>query len=92
MIRAEFDITQWDGPFDQETRARAQQALEHGQLLYFPRMPFKLSNSEMEFLDGRLTDESGERVHPRREVPQRTWPDPHGGGEWGRSCACRGGH
>lgn len=62
MIREEFDIAGWEGPFDPETRARAQAALEHGHVLYFPRMPFKLSNSEMEFLDGRLTDGKAKNI------------------------------
>jgi 3-deoxy-D-manno-oct-2-ulosonic acid (Kdo) hydroxylase len=62
MIREEFDITQWHGPFAAETRARAQTALEHGKLLYFPKMPFQLSNSETEFLDGRLTDGKAKNI------------------------------
>ena len=62
MIREEFDFTSWEGPFDPGTRARAQQALEHGHLLYFPKMPFKLSNSEAEFLDGRLTDGKAKNI------------------------------
>jgi hypothetical protein len=62
VIREEFDVTSWEGPFDPETRARAQQALEHGRLLYFPKMPFKLSNSETEFLDGRLTDGKAKNI------------------------------
>jgi 3-deoxy-D-manno-oct-2-ulosonic acid (Kdo) hydroxylase len=62
MIREEFDITAWHGPFEAETRARAQSALEHGKLLYFPKMPFQLSNSETEFLDGRLTDGKAKNI------------------------------
>src|SRR6185312_14387895 len=62
MIREEFDFTDWAGPFDPATRARAQAALEHGRLLYFPKMPFRLSNSEMEFLDGRLTDGKAKNI------------------------------
>jgi hypothetical protein len=62
MIRAEFDFTDWDRPFDAETRAHAQKALEHGKLLYFPKLPFKLSNSETEFLDGRLTDGKAKNI------------------------------
>ena len=62
MIREEFDFRDWEGPFDPATRARAQQALEHGHLLYFPKMPFKLSNSETEFLDGRLTDGKAKNI------------------------------
>ena len=62
MIREEFDFRDWDGPFDPQIRARAQHALEHGRLLYFPRMPFKLSNSETEFLDGRLTDGKAKNI------------------------------
>lgn len=62
MIREEFNFTSWEGPFASETRARAQSALEHGRLLYFPKMPFKLSNSETEFLDGRLTDGKAKNI------------------------------
>ena len=62
MIREEFDITAWHGPFEAQTRARAQTALEHGKLLYFPKMPFQLSNSETEFLDGRLTDGKAKNI------------------------------
>ena len=62
MTREEFDFREWEGPFDAQTRARAQHALEHGRLLYFPRMPFKLTNSETEFLDGRLTDGKAKNI------------------------------
>lgn len=62
MIREEFDFTSWSGPFEPQTRARAQSALEHGRLLYFPKMPFKLSNSETAFLDGRLTDGKAKNI------------------------------
>jgi hypothetical protein len=41
---------------------RAQAALEHGKLLYFPRLPFRLSNSENEFLDGALTDGKAKNI------------------------------
>lgn len=62
MILESFDITEWNGPFDEATRARAQHALEHGKLLYFPRLPFRLSNSENEFLDGRLTNGKAKNI------------------------------
>ncbi len=62
MILETFDIQEWTGPFDPETRARAQKALEHGKLLYFPHLPFKLANSETEFLDGRLTDGKAKNI------------------------------
>jgi hypothetical protein len=62
VIREEFDIAAWHGPFDAPTRARAQTALEHGRLLYFPKMPFPLSNSETEFLDGGLTDGQAKNI------------------------------
>lgn len=62
MILEEFDIAEWHGPFATETRARAQTALEHGKLLYFPKLPFQLSDRETEFLDGRLTDGKAKNV------------------------------
>lgn len=62
MILEAFDIEQWRGPFSQETRARAQETLEHGKLLYFPKLPFRLSNSENEFLDASLTDGKAKNI------------------------------
>jgi 3-deoxy-D-manno-oct-2-ulosonic acid (Kdo) hydroxylase len=62
VILESFDLTQWTGPFDDQTRMRAQAALEHGKLLYFPRLPFRLSNSENEFLDGALTDGKAKNI------------------------------
>ncbi|HKD49127.1 MAG TPA: Kdo hydroxylase family protein [Rhizomicrobium sp.] len=56
MTLETFEIEEWSGPFDPEMRVRAQTALEHGKLLYFPKLPFRLSNSENEFLDSALTD------------------------------------
>ncbi len=62
MILESFDITEWTGPFDGQIRARAQAALEHGKLLYFPKLPFRLSNSESEFLDASLTDGKAKNI------------------------------
>jgi hypothetical protein len=58
----EFDIDRWNGPFAPESRARAQKALESGAVLYFPNLPFRLGNSEMEFLDARLTDGKAKNI------------------------------
>jgi hypothetical protein len=62
VILESFDLTEWTGPFDDQTRMRAQAALEHGKLLYFPSLPFRLSNSENEFLDGALTDGNAKNI------------------------------
>ena len=62
MILETFDIAEWNGPFEAGTRARAQRALEHGRLLYFPGLPFRLSNSENEFLDAALTDGKAKNI------------------------------
>jgi 3-deoxy-D-manno-oct-2-ulosonic acid (Kdo) hydroxylase len=62
VILESFDLTEWTGPFDDQTRMRAQAALEHGKLLYFPSLPFRLSNSENEFLDGALTDGKAKNI------------------------------
>src|SRR5580704_14656042 len=61
-MREEFSIAQWQGPFDGPTRARAIAALESGQVLYFPQLPFRLTNSEMEFLDASLTDGKAKNI------------------------------
>ncbi len=57
-----FDIETWNGPFAPQTRARAQAALEKGAVLYFPKLAFRLADSEREFLDGRLTDGKAKNI------------------------------
>src|ERR1700679_2765638 len=61
-MREEFSIAQWQGPFDGPTRARAIAALENGRVLYFPQLPFRLTNSEQEFLDAALTDGKAKNI------------------------------
>jgi 3-deoxy-D-manno-octulosonic acid hydroxylase-like protein len=52
-----FDtLTQWTGPFDAATRTAAQDALESGQVLYFPRLPFTVGNSENALLTDALSN------------------------------------
>jgi 3-deoxy-D-manno-oct-2-ulosonic acid (Kdo) hydroxylase len=48
----ELGIAEWHGPFDAPTRAAAVDALESGKVLFFPRLPFTVGNSE----SGLLTD------------------------------------
>lgn len=62
MTLERFEIEEWSGPFDPGMRLRAQTALEHGKLLYFPKLPFRLSNSENEFLDSALTDGKAKNI------------------------------
>jgi hypothetical protein len=52
----ELDLTAWRGPFDAATRAKAQEALESGQVLYFPRLPFTVGNSENALLTDALSN------------------------------------
>ncbi|MEJ0026491.1 MAG: Kdo hydroxylase family protein [Rhizomicrobium sp.] len=51
-----FDIARWSGPFDEATRAAAQDALESGQVLYFPKLPFTVGNSENTLLTDALSN------------------------------------
>jgi hypothetical protein len=52
-----FDgLTQWSGPFDAGTRDAAQDALESGQVLYFPKLPFTVGNSESALLTDALSN------------------------------------
>jgi hypothetical protein len=57
-----LDITTWSGPFETQTRARAQAALERGAVLYFPKLAFCLADDEKEFLDGGLTDGKAKNI------------------------------
>ncbi len=45
-----LDINSWQGPFPAEIVAKAAGALESGNLLYAPRLPFELSKAERRFL------------------------------------------
>ncbi len=56
------EIQSWVGPFAAQSRQRAQSALERGAVLYFPNLPFRLANSESEFLDSRLTDGKAKNI------------------------------
>jgi hypothetical protein len=53
---ATFDLTHWTGPFDEATRAGAQDALESGKVLYFPKLPFTVGNSENALLTDALSN------------------------------------
>ncbi|HWY63279.1 MAG TPA: Kdo hydroxylase family protein, partial [Rhizomicrobium sp.] len=61
-MRESFDISTWSGPFETETRARAQAALEKGGVLYFPNLSFRLADNEKGFLDAGLTDGKAKNI------------------------------
>jgi hypothetical protein len=52
----ELDLTAWRGPFDAATRTTAQEALESGRVLYFPKLPFTVGNSENALLTDALSN------------------------------------
>jgi hypothetical protein len=52
----ELDLTAWRGPFDAGTRATAQEALESGRVVYFPKLPFTVGNSENALLTDALSN------------------------------------
>jgi len=62
MIREEFSLSSWDGPFAAADCARALDALEDGRVLFFPRLAFTLKPEEREFLDGKLTDGKAKNI------------------------------
>ena len=51
-----FDLTAWAGPFDDATRGAAQDALESGKVLYFPKLAFTVGNSENTLLTDALSN------------------------------------
>ena len=53
---ATFDLTSWTGPFDTASRFAAQDALESGKVLYFPKLPFALFNGENSLLRETLSN------------------------------------
>lgn len=58
----ELSLTDWHGPYDTATKARAVEALESGAVLAFPLLRFQLSNSETEFLDARVSDGKAKNI------------------------------
>jgi len=55
-------INRWTGPHDADLKARAVSALERGAVLFFPRLPFLLSEPEKQFLDARVSDGQAKNI------------------------------
>lgn len=55
-------LSQWNGPFDAETKTRALSALEGGAVLFFPHLAFTLSESEKQFLDAKVSDGKAKNI------------------------------
>ncbi|MBV9421265.1 MAG: Kdo hydroxylase family protein [Alphaproteobacteria bacterium] len=51
-----FEFESWTGPFDEAARAAAQDALESGKVLFFPRLSFVVGNSEAALLTDQLSN------------------------------------
>ena len=85
---ATFDLTSWTGPFDAGTRAAAQDALESGKVLYFPKLPFALLNGE----NGLLTDalSNGRAKNISRDPDSRVQGDTASADERGQLSAMMG--
>jgi hypothetical protein len=49
-------IDSWAGPHETALKARAASALERGAVLFFPNLPFLLSEPEKQFLDAGVSD------------------------------------
>lgn len=58
----ELPIASWTGPFDEGMRQRAVTALESGAVLFFPQLPFRVRDAEMEFLDARVSDGKAKNI------------------------------
>lgn len=50
------DVVRWTGPFGGAQRAAAQDALESGKVLFFPRLAFTIGNSEATLLTDQLSN------------------------------------
>jgi hypothetical protein len=57
-----LSLSDWTGPFDTDTKARALSRLEGGAVLLFPNLPFALSESEKQFLDARVSDGKAKNI------------------------------
>lgn len=57
-----LDIASWSGPFSSAQRERACAALERGQVLYFPRLPFAFQPDERELLSPAMSNGKAKNV------------------------------
>lgn len=57
-----LDITSWSGPFTPEQQARACAALERGQVLFFPQLPFAFQSEEQALLSPAMSDGKAKNV------------------------------
>jgi len=55
-------LDSWTGPYDAGLKARAVSALERGAVLFFPGLPFLLSQPEKQFLDARVSDGQAKNI------------------------------
>src|ERR1700743_1963833 len=57
-----LSLSDWTGPFDADTKARALLRLGGGAVLFFPNLRFALSESEKQFLDARVSDGKAKNI------------------------------
>lgn len=55
-------LNSWTGPHEAELKARAVSALEGGAVLFFPNLPFALTEPEKQFLDARVSDGQAKNI------------------------------
>lgn len=53
---ATFDVESWTGPFDPVTQERAQDVLESGRVLFFPKLSFPVAGTENNLLSDALSN------------------------------------
>jgi hypothetical protein len=58
----EMPIARWRGPFDEAVRHEAVDALENGEVLYLPKLPFALTPEEQPLLSPRLSDGKSKNI------------------------------
>jgi hypothetical protein len=58
----EIGIETWSGPFPAALRTAAQDALEHGKVLLFPRLAFVLNETEKPFLTAGVADGKAKNI------------------------------
>lgn len=57
-----FDLNSWDIPISSDTQNAATKALEEGFVLFFPNLPFTLSNSELQLLSPEKVDPKSKNI------------------------------
>lgn len=61
-VLSEVETRRWDRPFSQQTQNQAIDALESGQILYFPHLAFDVKEDELRFFSSAIINQKAKNI------------------------------